>query len=935
MKRFTSDPMLPRPPLPLGVGPLVGAIAGALVGTADGVRVSLIFGHERSLVAVVALAVAADAIAGTALGAVVEVVARWGRWGRRAMAPPLMRAYAFLAAGAFSMTATVYVVKDTLGRHNRVLAAGLAALAALASAIMGVLLAPALARVLSRRAVEREIAAPDLGLLVLSPAVAALIGGAIFLPVWRTLIPLERVAQAHFVLFVSAPALVLPWALARSAAVRLPLPWRRALPVGVLGCVAILAAAVASGWRDSLRFAPWVDIGVGAAIVATALALTWLGAAWLPRGRGRTAAAAVVAFAGAAGLLLRASASEPARKEDVARAALVSPTLDAVRQLVDFDGDGYAGWFNGGDCDDHDPEVHPGAIDYPGDGFDDDCDGQDAAAVLPPAAVMAPVPAAVPADLNLVFITIDTLGAAHLGCYGYARPTSPEIDRLAAEGTLFENGWAHAPMTRNSIPALASGRWPSAIDWDESIWWPRMARGVRTVAEALHDDGYFTAGIFTFSYFAAAAERGFERGMDDYDASLAALHVSVNGPLESRGTSSRQLADAALAFFDAHRDRRFFLWLHFYDPHLAYEAHPEVPSFGTEPVDLYDGEIRFTDLHIGRVFTHLKDLGLWDHTAVVLTGDHGEGFGEHGVSEHGFDLYSAQTRVPFIVRVPGLPAARARVPVGHIDIAPTLVNLGRGAAEPTFFGRSLVPELTGARPDDESTRTVFQEVTSERGRRRALVTSTRHLIWNWMPNDTTECYDLVADRAETHDLWGRADPGGLCHALKGELQRRVAGLALPPGAAEKLARGVTPVGATPPRPTHPVAAMLGDQVEVRGYDVSPEPAAPGGEVTVTYHFAARKRPAAGCQLSFQLEGPSGFRDVNLDHVPVEGLMPLPRWHPGQAIRDTLHIPFPATAPPGTYTLYVGAFRGAEHLTVTPTALGDPRGRLRLGTFVVK
>jgi len=797
MKRSTSEPVIARRPLPAGTGALVGAVAGALVGTVDGLRVAFIFGDTaRSLAAVVALAVAVDALAGAALGAVVEAVGRWSRWGRRVVAHRFVDAYAYLAAGAFSMTAAVYVVKDMLGRHHRVLAGGLAALAALASAILGALLAPAVARVFSRRAVAREAAAPGVALLYLSPAVAALIGGAIFLPVWRTAVPLERVAQARFVLLVCTPALVLPWALARSAALRLPLSWRRALPVGVLGYAAALAAVVATSWRDDLRFAPWVDIGAVTSIVATALALTWLGAPRLPRGRARTAALAAAAFVGAAGLLLATSASEPARKEDVARAALVGPVLDAVRALFDFDGDGYAGWFNGGDCDDHDPEVHPGAIDHPGDGFDDDCDGQDAAAALPPAAVMASVPAAVPANLDLVFITIDTLGAGHLGCYGYARRTSPEIDRLAAEGTLFENGWAHAPMTRNSIPALASGRWPSAIGWDESIWWPRMARGVRTLAEALHDDGYFTAGLFTFSYFAAADRRGFERGMDEYDASLAALHVSVDGPLESRGTSSRELADAAVAFLDAHRDRRFFLWLHFYDPHLAYEPHPEVPSFGTEPVDLYDGEIRFTDLHVGRVLTHLKDLGLWDRTAVVLTGDHGEGFGEHGVTEHGFDLYAAQTRVPFIVRVPGLPPQRARVPVGHIDVAPTLVNLARGAAEPTFFGRSLVPELTGARPDDEGTRAVFQEITSDRGRKRALVTSTRHLIWNWTPNDTTECYDRVADPAEAHDLWDRGAPDGACRALKGELQRRVAGLTLSQGAAENA----TSVG-VPPRPT--------------------------------------------------------------------------------------------------------------------------------------
>jgi arylsulfatase A-like enzyme len=632
-------------------------------------------------------------------------------------------------------------------------------------------------------------------------------------------------------------------------------------------------------------------------------------------------------------MLLTVSASEPARKAGVARAGLVAPTLEAGRQLLDFDGDGYAGWLGGGDCNDHDPDIHPEAVDYPNDGVDSDCDGQDAAEGVPPPAVMAPVPASVPANLNILFITIDTLRAGHLGCYGYARPTSPEIDRLASAGTLFENGWAHAPSTRYSMPAIASGRWPSAIDWDESIWWPRMARGVRTLAEALHDDGYFTGGIFSFNYFAASDQRGFERGMDFYDTSRAALHVSVNGPMESRGSSSRELADDTIKFLDAHKDRRFFLWVHFYDPHLAYEVHPEVPSFGTERVDLYDGEIRFTDLHVGRVLAHLKEAGLWDHTAVLLTGDHGEGFGEHGITEHGFDLYGAQTRVPFIVRVPGLPAQRARLPVGHVDIAPTLVNLARGKAEPTFFGRSLVPELAGTRPADEDTRWVFQEVTSERGKKRALVTTRRHVVWNWVPNDTTECYDRRSDPMEAHDLWLR-DPAHLCVPLKDELQRIVAALALPAGAAEKMARGVVPAGAPPPRPRHPVDAMLGDAIAVRGFDVSPEPVPlAGGEVTVTTHFTSRKRVEGEWKLFFHLEGPGGFR--NLDHVPVEGLMPLARWRPGQSIRDTIHIPFPPGGPRGTYTLYLGAYKGAAHLEVSPKNLVDPAGRLKLGSFEVR
>ena len=209
--------------------------------------------------------------------------------------------------------------------------------------------------------------------------------------------------------------------------------------------------------------------------------------------------------------------------------------------------------------------------------------------------------------------------------------------------------------------------------------------------------------------------------------------------MESRGSSSREITDDAIKFVDAHRDKKFFLWIHYYDPHLGYEAHPEVPPFGTTRIDGYDGEIRFTDLHLGRLLAHLRAIGLWDRTAVVLTGDHGEGFGEHGVTEHGFDLYPAQTKVPFIVRVPGVAPRRVRVPVGHIDIAPTLLNLARGAAEPSFIGRSLISDVSGTPAPDTDTRAVFQEVTSERGKKRALATTTRQLVWNAVPSDTTEC----------------------------------------------------------------------------------------------------------------------------------------------------------------------------------------------------
>jgi arylsulfatase A-like enzyme len=920
--------------LKIGLGALAGALAGAMVGFLDGLRAATLFGAGfRIALATAALAAAVDALVGVALGAAAEVVVRLALWGRRRRPPTWARALAFALAGAGGAAAAAGTVAATALRHNRFLAAGLTALAAVATALAGLILVPAIARLCGAgRGLPVAPRAPAPAAALLGPLLIAIAGGVIFFALGRTRAPLRGPALIERCFWSALPAALLPWGLDRLADWRPPfLRWRWVGPLagGLTGSLA--AVALALSWNDNLRFAPWTDILVGLAIAVAGVGSVFLLRRRLPPARGASAGLALAFAALAVVVLLRSSESEPARKAGGARAALVGPFLEAGRKLLDFDGDGYARALGGGDCDDGDPEIHPGALDLPGDGIDADCDGQDATEALPPPARLVDLPASIPTELNLILVTIDTLRADHLGCYGYGRPTSPAIDALAAEGALFDNGWAHAPSTRYSMPAIATGRWPSAITWDESIWWPRLGPDMRTTALALHDDGYFTAGMFSFNYFAIGDRRGFERGMDLYRSDRSVLHVPVNGPMESRGSSSREMTDDAIAFVDAHRDRKFFLWLHYYDPHLSYEPHPELPSFGTARVDLYDGEIRFTDLHFGRLLAHLRQVGLWDRTAIVLTGDHGEGFGEHGVTEHGFDLYSAQTKVPFIVRVPGLVPRRVRVPVGHIDIGPTLVNLARGRAEPDFIGRSLVPELVGPPPADTETRAVFQEVTSERGKKRAFVTATRHLIWNETPSDTTECYDRTRDPAEAHDIWDLAGDGP-CLGLARDLKRLVAGLAVPPGAAAKLADGVTPPGAQAPAPARPLDAQLGDAIVLRGTDLSAPEVRAGSTIEVAVYFEVKRRPAPGWRLFFHLDGPAGTR--NLDHVPVDGLMPLERWRPGQRIRDRQRIAVPVGAPPGVYVLHVGAFRGGERLPVTPAALNDGKDRVPALSFRV-
>jgi hypothetical protein len=161
----------------------------------------------------------------------------------------------------------------------------------------------------------------------------------------------------------------------------------------------------------------------------------------------------------------------------------------------------------------------------------------------------------------------------------------------------------------------------------------------------------------------------------------------------------------------------------------------------------------------------------------------------------------------------------------------------------------------------------------------------------------------------------------------------VATMAMPPGYAEKMARGMIPAGAPDPHPAIALDADIGAELHVIGADITPAEVARGGEVTVTVYFASKKRLADRWRLFFHLDGPGGFR--NLDHVPVDGLVPVDRWRPGQRIRDVQQIFIPPTTPPGTYTFSIGAFRGVERLDVTPAKLTVGKKRLKVGTFVVK
>ena len=594
-------------------------------------------------------------------------------------------------------------------------------------------------------------------------------------------------------------------------------------------------------------------------------------------------------------LVLVTGGSPSVIKASSAYSGLGGAIARTLRRAFDWDHDGYSRFLGGGDCDDGNAAVHPGAPEIPDDGIDQNCVGGDPTLTRSLDDVgFAPVPPSVPKDFNVLMITIDTLRADHVGAYGYARKTTPNLDKLAAAGTLFEHSWAHAPSTRYSIPAILTGRLPLDVYYDTSIeGWPGLLPKATTIAETLTGVGFTSGAITNYWYFDRV--RRMDQGFAEYDNDNARLHTGAPGagPEQTRGSSSVQQTDKALAFVQRNTDKRWFLWVHYYDPHYAYEPHPEVASFGADRTALYDGEIAFTDLHIGRLVDDLRTKGLYDKTVIVVTGDHGEGFGEHGIELHGYHLYAPQTRVPMIIRVPGLAPRRSTTPASHTDILATLANLAGASATADMMGHSLVAALAGTDLD----RVVFQQLSFEGNHElRAGASSNCHVIYNVSPDTSWEVYRVDRDPEETTDLAGDDDA---CSTTRRAVERWFDAEQVPQGAVEALLKDRPAIAA-------PLDADLGPEVRLLAVEAPPT-VKRGEPITLTWTFEARGTVEPGWKMFVHIEGPGKFF-FSGDHRPAR---PFEWWRSGQFIRYTTTVMVPRNTPAAELTVWAGRFKGSK------------------------
>ena len=376
-----------------------------------------------------------------------------------------------------------------------------------------------------------------------------------------------------------------------------------------------------------------------------------------------------------------------------------------------------------------------------------------AAVAAPPAHKLSP---------NVILITIDTVRADHIGCYGAKQVQTPTTDALAHDGILFEHAISQVPLTWPSHAVILTGTYPFQNGVQDFTGQP-LARQFRSVAQAFKQHGYATGAVV--SAFVLDRSWGLARGFDFYDDAFSPEEFQKRdlGLVDRKAEES---VTHVINWLKQPTHRPFFFWLHLYDPHSPYD--PPEPYHTQYRDHLYDGEIAYADHELGRLITWLKNNHLYERTMIVLLSDHGESLGDHGEKEHGFFVYNSTVHVPLIVKPPAgsrfRPGRIAR-PVETVAVAPTLLAAAgiKDAVEKQFNSRGL-PGAAAGKEDAGYSETFYPLNSFGWSPLHALETARYHYVDAPQP----ELYDLSADPEEKNNLV--ASQGATASVLKEKLQ---------------------------------------------------------------------------------------------------------------------------------------------------------------------
>lgn len=348
---------------------------------------------------------------------------------------------------------------------------------------------------------------------------------------------------------------------------------------------------------------------------------------------------------------------------------------------------------------------------------------------------------------DIFLITIDTLRADHVHCYGYANGSTPALDALAKDSVRFTNAFTPSPITNTSHASILTGLLPGSHGVTDFA--VPLVDAHPTIAELLKARGYHTAAfIGAVILDSKTLAPGFDRGFDFYDNFPE--HSSTKsrwGRLERRGMD---VVAHAENWMNKHPAGPHFVWVHLYDPHDPYE--PPAPYAQTYKDHLYDGEIAYADSALAHFISYLKTTGRYRNSAIVVVGDHGEGLGEHHEDTHGIFLYDSTTHVPLIVKLPRAESVGAVVAaqVRTVDIVPTLLDFAGATAPDKSDGESLQVYFSGKSDLD---RPAFGETDYPLRFGWASLRSVRNHGYKFIEAPRPELYDLRQDTLESSNQY--------------------------------------------------------------------------------------------------------------------------------------------------------------------------------------
>lgn len=345
----------------------------------------------------------------------------------------------------------------------------------------------------------------------------------------------------------------------------------------------------------------------------------------------------------------------------------------------------------------------------------------------------------------VIIISVDTLRADHLRCYGYKKIETPNIDSLAKDGVLFDDVTSPVPLTLPSHVSILSGLYPFEHGVRDNIGF-EVPKSLRTLQVIFKKRGFKTAGIV--SAFVLRKETGISNGFDYFDDKMEGKIGKLSmGEVQRNGENSLNIAKKWLSNVS---DNSFFLFFHIYEPHTPYEP-PE--PFKTKYKDnLYDGEVAYSDKIVGGLIDYLKKKGLYKKSLIIFTSDHGEGLKEHDELEHGMFLYNSTLSVPLIIKFPDnkFKGKRIKIPASLIDIYPTILELYRTEGK-VSSGKSLLKYIFNSFKGEE--RFIYSETFYPRYHFGwSELRSLRYKNFKFIKAPKPELYDLGKDAKEERNL---------------------------------------------------------------------------------------------------------------------------------------------------------------------------------------